>query len=111
MFAYTLAVDPRTVNDQLTRQQAVLFDVRPRRAYAAAHARGAWSRPLETIDTAQVSTGARTVYLICDLGVRAERAALRLRRLGAHRIAVVDGGLQAWRAAGLPVDGDAAPPA
>ena len=43
------------------------------------------------------------VILMCDEGYASSLAAATLRRLGFERITDLDGGFQAWRAAGLPV--------
>jgi rhodanese-related sulfurtransferase len=45
----------------------------------------------------------RHVILICDEGYQSSLAAATLQQLGFHRATDVDGGFQAWRAAGLPV--------
>jgi rhodanese-related sulfurtransferase len=44
------------------------------------------------------------VVLLCDEGYCSSLAAARLQDLGLHRATDVDGGFQAWRAAGLPVE-------
>ncbi|MCM2578792.1 rhodanese-like domain-containing protein [Streptomyces meridianus] len=43
------------------------------------------------------------VVVICDEGYASSLAAVSLRRLGLQRATDLDGGFQAWRAAGLPV--------
>ncbi|HEX6538028.1 MAG TPA: rhodanese-like domain-containing protein [Candidatus Dormibacteraeota bacterium] len=43
------------------------------------------------------------ILLICDEGFGSSLAAANLQRLGMHRATDVQGGFQAWRAAGLPV--------
>ena len=43
------------------------------------------------------------IVLICDEGFQSSLAAATLQRLGLHRATDVQGGFQAWRAAGLPV--------
>ncbi|WP_308378054.1 rhodanese-like domain-containing protein [Streptomyces sp. ISL-98] len=43
------------------------------------------------------------VVVICNEGYASSLAAASLRQLGLHRATDLDGGFQAWRAAGLPV--------
>ncbi len=52
--------------------------------------------------------GAPSVILMCDEGYQSSLAAATLRDLGVGATDL-DGGFQAWRAAGLPVEGGAAP--
>jgi rhodanese-related sulfurtransferase len=47
----------------------------------------------------------RRVIVMCDEGYQSSLAAATLRDLGFRRAADLDGGFQAWRAAGLPVEG------
>ena len=51
---------------------------------------------------------APSVILMCDEGYQSSLAAATLRDLGVGATDL-DGGFQAWRAAGLPVEGGAAP--
>jgi rhodanese-related sulfurtransferase len=51
----------------------------------------------------RLSDPARLVIVICDEGYQSSLAAATLKRLGLTRATDVDGGFQAWRAAGLPV--------
>src|SRR5262245_58871826 len=44
------------------------------------------------------------IVLMCDEGYASSLAAADLRRLGFARAADMDGGFQAWRRAGLPVE-------
>jgi molybdopterin/thiamine biosynthesis adenylyltransferase/rhodanese-related sulfurtransferase len=46
----------------------------------------------------------REILLMCAAGSRALLCAETLRRLGYHHLAVIDGGMRAWKAAQLPVD-------
>jgi rhodanese-related sulfurtransferase len=46
----------------------------------------------------------RRVIVMCDAGYQSSLAAATLRELGFTRAADLDGGFQAWRGAGLPVD-------
>ena len=44
------------------------------------------------------------VIVVCDAGYQSSLAAATLQELGFRRATDLDGGFQAWRAAGLPVD-------
>jgi rhodanese-related sulfurtransferase len=46
----------------------------------------------------------RPVYVICKSGTRSRQAAETLIRLGFTEVYNVDGGIQAWLQAGLPVE-------
>ena len=45
----------------------------------------------------------RRVVVMCDEGYTSSLAAVALQELGFARVTDLDGGFQAWRAAGLPV--------
>ena len=47
---------------------------------------------------------AKHVILFCDYGYQSSLAAVTLQDLGFERATDLDGGFQAWRAAGLPVE-------
>ena len=82
-----------------------LVDVREFSEYEAERVDGAMLAPLSALDESlgAVDPG-RPVYLLCRSGQRASRAAERLTARGFKDVRVVDGGLQAWAAAGLPVE-------
>jgi len=44
------------------------------------------------------------VIVVCDEGYQSSLAAANLQRLGFHRATDLEGGFQAWRAGGLPVE-------
>jgi rhodanese-related sulfurtransferase len=48
-------------------------------------------------------TAGRRLVLMCDEGYQSSLAAATLQRLGLRDATDLDGGFQAWRAAGLPV--------
>ena len=84
---------------------AQLVDVRTPAEYRAVHAVGAEPRPLEDFDAAAVAAAVpagATAHLLCKSGGRARQAAQRLVAAGCA-CAVVEGGTDAWVAAGLPV--------
>ena len=101
-----------TVSDLAERDVAgdiglVLLDVRERDAYLAGHVPGARHLPrgqLELrVNTALPDCTAR-ILTCCELGDISILAAQTLRTLGFRRAAALDGGVKAWRDAGLPLD-------
>jgi rhodanese-related sulfurtransferase len=53
---------------------------------------------------ARVGGPERRVIVMCDAGYASSLAAASLQELGFSRATDLDGGFQAWRAAGLPVE-------
>jgi rhodanese-related sulfurtransferase len=51
----------------------------------------------------RLSDPARRIVVMCDAGYQSSLAAVALRELGLPLATDLDGGFQAWRAAGLPV--------
>ena len=79
----------------------VLLDVREDDEWAAGHAPGAHHLSLGQLTPASVPAGS-PVLCICRSGGRSGRAVDVLRSAGVDAINV-EGGMQAWAAAGLPV--------
>ncbi len=91
--------------DMLRRARAdlVLLDVRTGAEFAAEHIEGARLMPLDRLQERKHELkDARAVIVVCRSGSRAQLAADQLSDLGA-KVQVLDGGMLAWRAAGLPV--------
>lgn len=83
---------------------ARIVDVRERGEWDGERVEGAILVPLTGFPQAASALDKRGRLLtLCTAGVRAEDAAKRLEALGAREVAVIAGGLQAWKAAGLPV--------
>jgi rhodanese-related sulfurtransferase len=81
-----------------------LVDVREGSECDAERVEGALNAPLSRFDAlAGAIDPARPVYLLCRSGARASDAASRLLARGHASVFVVEGGLSAWAASGLPV--------
>ena len=84
-----------------------LMDVRTPAEFREVHASGAQLVPLDILSRQVVETvrGANSgpLYVLCASGIRATKAAEKLRRDGLNDVMVVEGGTNAWVAAGLPV--------
>lgn len=85
----------------------LLLDVRTRLEHQEIHLPAAHLIPLDQLDPAAVrSTYGKDheVVVICRSGARAAKAAQKLAVGGMKKIAVLEGGILAWAAAGLPVN-------
>jgi rhodanese-related sulfurtransferase len=85
----------------------LLLDVRTPGEFAAAHVPGAKLIPLDDLNPAafrrQLGSGDLPVYVLCQSGGRARKAIDKLERAGIQGCVLVEGGTQAWLAAGLPI--------
>ena len=91
----------------MNREKGVMIDVCETTEHAAGHCVGARNIPLGELENraAELPKNKQTpVLLMCQSGARATRAANTLRKLGYERAVAVQGGLRAWREAGLPVE-------
>jgi len=87
---------------------AILLDVRTPSEFGGIHASGARNIPLDSIQTMALSGSSplpkdTTLCILCEKGGRATVAAGHFLAAGYPSIHVVEGGTQAWVAAGLPV--------
>lgn len=85
-----------------------VIDVRTPGEFESVHAAGAKLAPLHDLDAESFAAahGAKDkpVYILCKSGVRATQAAEKLLAAGLSRPIVVEGGTDAWVAAGLAVE-------
>lgn len=89
-----------------SQADALLLDVRTPGEFASAHIEGAVLHPLDRLDPAtvtQLAAGKSGTVVVCQSGKRATQAAERLKAAGLSAVAVLEGGVNAWGAAGLPL--------
>jgi rhodanese-related sulfurtransferase len=96
---------PRAVREmQAQGRKLQLIDVRTPVEYREVHAEGARNVPLDTLDPATLPREPDAlVVVICRSGSRGKRACEKLLAAGWQNVVNVEGGTQAWEAAGLPV--------
>lgn len=103
----TTTIVPAEASAVVGSGRGILVDVRTPAEFREVHAEGAVLVPLDVLDRPAVETarGANTgpVYLLCASGIRATKAAEKLRSAGLTEVLVVEGGTNAWVATGLPV--------
>jgi rhodanese-related sulfurtransferase len=82
-----------------------LIDVRTPAEYREVHVQRARNVPLDRLDPAVLrqEIGGLPLYIICRSGNRARQACEKLLAAGLCDVINVEGGTQAWDAAGLPV--------
>lgn len=104
-------VDAATLDRWLKAGEAIVIDVREPVEHRAEHIAGAKLMPLSTFGAAAVPKGdGKKVVLHCRGGGRSGKAAGTLVSAGWSQAIHLQGGLEAWKAAGLPVEKDAAAP-
>jgi rhodanese-related sulfurtransferase len=100
--AELINVDVATMQKWLRDDEAVLVDVREPEEYREERIPGALPLPLSQFDASALpcALGKRAV-LVCFIGGRSARAAELLFEAGHSRAFHLDGGLFAWKEAGL----------
>jgi rhodanese-related sulfurtransferase len=83
------------------KQGAVLIDVREPAEFEAERIAGAQLFPLSTLDPNQLPKDVPLIFH-CGIGKRSALALARAQAAGLPQDAHLAGGLQAWKAAGLP---------
>lgn len=95
------------VAERLKAGRALLVDIREADEFVRRHAVGALSRPLSTFEAAHLKIEpAKDVVFTCRSGMRTEANCDRLAAAVDGEAFVLQGGLDAWVAAGLPVKED-----
>lgn len=92
---------------QLINQgKVILVDVREASEFAEGHVLDAKNIPLKDLDSRVAELEkwkAKFVIAICQSGVRSATATAKLQKAGFAEVYSLDGGLESWRAQGLPV--------
>ncbi len=111
MTAVLHKLSPLKVQERLDAGYAVLVDIREPDEFARRHIKGAQSQPLSAWEKAPLNLDPDTdVIFTCRSGMRTAGACDRLATRVKGEAFVLDGGLDAWAGAGLPVVTDADAP-
>ncbi|RNE49892.1 rhodanese-like domain-containing protein [Corynebacterium alimapuense] len=95
----------KSVTVQQVPANAQLIDVREADEYAADHAAGAKLLPLsEFVGRVHEIDPDQDIYVICRSGGRSAQACSYLEQSRGFDTINVEGGTDAWRAAGLPME-------
>jgi rhodanese-related sulfurtransferase len=104
MTAILHPLTPQQVRERLDAGRAILVDIREADEFARSHIAGAHSQPLSTWEKAHLSVDPDAdVIFTCRSGMRTAGACDRLAARVNGGAFVLEGGLDAWAKAGLPV--------
>ncbi len=96
----------------MVKQGALLLDVREPDEFATEHAPKAQLIPLEQFSARMQEVAAykdKPVVVMCRTGRRSAKAAQLLQDAGFSQVSSVEGGIEAWKKAGLEVVAEPAP--
>lgn len=101
-------ISPSELHERCQGKSVELIDVRTPLEFQEVHASMAKNVPLDRLDPAQLMAARNghadePVYLICRSGGRGKKACEAFIQAGFSQVINVEGGTQAWEAAGLPV--------
>ena len=105
--AAVAGIDPTTAVQLINREKAVVIDVCEPSEFAAGHIVGAKNIPLADLEKKLASTVKNKklpVILVCQSGMRSNRAVAIATQLGYEQAQSLGGGMKSWRAASLPVE-------
>jgi len=98
-------VGARTLEGWLKQDKAVLIDVREPDEYAREHIPGSRLVPLSGFDPSDFPRDHEKIGVFhCNSGTRTEQAANQILQTGFAEIYHLDGGIQGWKKAGLPIN-------
>ncbi len=107
MTARPIPLAPAELAQRLAEKRALLVDIREPDEYRRRHVPGALSRPLSGLVAARLALQPKPdVVFTCKSGVRTAAACERLAAAVDGPVLVLEGGLDAWAAAGLPIAED-----
>lgn len=97
-----MKIEAKQLKEELDRGSVRLIDVRTPAEFGEIHIEGSQLMPLDRLRPDEVKC--EECVIICRSGKRAEQALEKLKAAGCENLRVLEGGVMAWDAAGLPVN-------
>lgn len=111
MSGQSITLSPAEARRKLSGGEAVLIDIREPDEFVRCHVAGAQSRPLSQWGTeALPAAPGQDVIFTCKSGMRTGGACDRLAAAAPGRAYILEGGIDGWKRAGLPVEENRAAP-
>jgi len=101
------ALTPQAAVQLINREKAVVIDICEVDEFATGHVGGAKNIPLAQFEDklpGAVKNKALPLILVCKSGARSKRALGIAKKLGYAQAQSLNGGMNAWRTANLPVE-------
>ena len=99
-------LSPTEATIWMNRRKAAVLDLRPEVAFKAGHLPGA-KHVLSDGITAKIEKlkldRKNPLILVCETGASSRKVIAEVQKLGFEEVAILDGGVQAWQAAALPL--------
>ena len=99
-------LSPTEATIWMNRRKAAVLDLRPEDAFKAGHLPGAKHVSSNEI-AAKIEKlkldRKNPLILVCETGVSSRKAIAEVQQLGFAEVGTLDGGVQAWQAAALPL--------
>jgi rhodanese-related sulfurtransferase len=104
----TSTISVNQLGEQVRQGSVEIIDVRTPLEFREVHAENAKNVPLSNLDPQEVmkarnGSAQEPLYVICRSGSRANTACEKFSKAGFTNVVNVEGGTEAWVAAGLPV--------
>ncbi len=97
-----VSLTPQEAKEQFDANQIVIIDVRTPVEYAFEHIPGAMLFPMSGFDPAKLPVGcSKPLVFHCGSGKRSTMVAKKCIAAGIGEVTHIDGGLEAWKKAGL----------
>ena len=99
-------IGPAELTALINRDNALVIDLRAAADFEKGHIAGAKNVQMSQFDpeNKQLSPAKELpVVLVCSVGQSAQTAAKRLSKAGFSKVSVLEGGVQAWQSAALPL--------
>jgi rhodanese-related sulfurtransferase len=99
-------LSPTEATIWMNRRKASVLDLRSEEAFKAGHLPGAKHVPADAIASRieKLKLDPKNpLILVCETGVSSRKAMAEVQKLGFAEVGTLDGGVQAWQAAALPL--------